>query len=193
MRAKVREREILIFFSPQGTHNLYGHYPFFLCLEDNSGRSFGVFLMNSNAMGKVEMLFHVLRRPSPLDQNQETRGRKLKTLLKCSGALFRLPTSSEHQGRAARPVRTLSRSERTDSIQLAFSYQQDYLYSWLDDVSEKDTETALLGCLCCLWTRSTLQRSALSSTVLLRLSGIFLVKYIKSSLVCCPLMEPVVS
>ncbi|XP_010783286.1 sucrase-isomaltase, intestinal-like, partial [Notothenia coriiceps] len=36
--------------SPQGTHNLYGHYPFFLCLEDESGKSFGVFLMNSNAM-----------------------------------------------------------------------------------------------------------------------------------------------
>ncbi|XP_056138983.1 LOW QUALITY PROTEIN: sucrase-isomaltase, intestinal [Lampris incognitus] len=36
---------------PNGvTHNLYGHYPFFLCLEDNSGKSFGVFLMNSNAM-----------------------------------------------------------------------------------------------------------------------------------------------
>ncbi|TKS81203.1 Sucrase-isomaltase, intestinal [Collichthys lucidus] len=33
-----------------GTHNLYGHYPFFLCLEDASGKSFGVFLMNSNAM-----------------------------------------------------------------------------------------------------------------------------------------------
>ncbi|KAM4628069.1 sucrase-isomaltase, intestinal [Polymixia lowei] len=36
---------------PNGdTHNLYGHYPFFLCLEDESGKSFGVFLMNSNAM-----------------------------------------------------------------------------------------------------------------------------------------------
>uniref|UniRef100_A0AAQ5ZHE7 alpha-glucosidase n=1 Tax=Amphiprion ocellaris TaxID=80972 RepID=A0AAQ5ZHE7_AMPOC len=37
-------------FPNGGTHNLYGHYPFFLCLEDNSGQSFGVFLMNSNAM-----------------------------------------------------------------------------------------------------------------------------------------------
>ncbi|XP_054477744.1 sucrase-isomaltase, intestinal [Anoplopoma fimbria] len=37
-------------FPNGGTHNLYGHYPFFLCLEDESGRSFGVFLMNSNAM-----------------------------------------------------------------------------------------------------------------------------------------------
>ncbi|XP_066565478.1 sucrase-isomaltase, intestinal isoform X2 [Amia ocellicauda] len=36
---------------PNGeTHNLYGHYTFFLCLEDESGQSFGVFLMNSNAM-----------------------------------------------------------------------------------------------------------------------------------------------
>ncbi|XP_051007616.1 maltase-glucoamylase [Acomys russatus] len=30
--------------------NLYGVQTFFLCLEDNSGSSFGVFLMNSNAM-----------------------------------------------------------------------------------------------------------------------------------------------
>ncbi|KAL4647067.1 sucrase-isomaltase, intestinal [Arapaima gigas] len=37
-------------FPNGGTHNLYGHYPFFLCLEDKSGASFGVFLMNSNAM-----------------------------------------------------------------------------------------------------------------------------------------------
>ncbi|XP_077467238.1 sucrase-isomaltase, intestinal [Stigmatopora argus] len=37
-------------FPNGGTHNLYGHYPFFLCLEDTSGKSFGVFLMNSNAM-----------------------------------------------------------------------------------------------------------------------------------------------
>ncbi|XP_048837847.1 sucrase-isomaltase, intestinal isoform X2 [Brienomyrus brachyistius] len=37
-------------FPNGGTHNLYGHYPFFLCLEDESGQSFGVFLMNSNAM-----------------------------------------------------------------------------------------------------------------------------------------------
>uniref|UniRef100_A0A8B9D650 alpha-glucosidase n=1 Tax=Anser cygnoides TaxID=8845 RepID=A0A8B9D650_ANSCY len=31
-------------------HNLYGVQTFFLCLEDSSGASFGVFLMNSNAM-----------------------------------------------------------------------------------------------------------------------------------------------
>ncbi|XP_045076887.1 sucrase-isomaltase, intestinal-like [Coregonus clupeaformis] len=37
-------------FPNGGTHNLYGHYPYFLCLEDESGKSFGVFLMNSNAM-----------------------------------------------------------------------------------------------------------------------------------------------
>ncbi|KAF6720919.1 Maltase-glucoamylase, intestinal [Oryzias melastigma] len=37
-------------FPNGGTHNLYGHYPFFLCLEDDSGKSFGVFLLNSNAM-----------------------------------------------------------------------------------------------------------------------------------------------
>uniref|UniRef100_A0A8C3J7A0 alpha-glucosidase n=1 Tax=Calidris pygmaea TaxID=425635 RepID=A0A8C3J7A0_9CHAR len=31
-------------------HNLYGVQTFFLCLEDSAGASFGVFLMNSNAM-----------------------------------------------------------------------------------------------------------------------------------------------
>lgn len=31
-------------------HNLYGAQTFFLCLEDEKGSSFGVFLMNSNAM-----------------------------------------------------------------------------------------------------------------------------------------------
>lgn len=45
-------------FPNGGTHNLYGHYPFFLCLEDNSGKSFGVFLMNSNAM-------EVILQPAP--------------------------------------------------------------------------------------------------------------------------------
>uniref|UniRef100_A0A8C5ZBI9 Sucrase-isomaltase, intestinal n=1 Tax=Marmota marmota marmota TaxID=9994 RepID=A0A8C5ZBI9_MARMA len=33
-----------------GMINLYGAHTFFLCLEDTSGSSFGVFLMNSNAM-----------------------------------------------------------------------------------------------------------------------------------------------
>ncbi|KAM7399513.1 hypothetical protein PAMP_018780 [Pampus punctatissimus] len=45
-------------FPNGGTHNLYGHYPFFLCLEDVSGKSFGVFLMNSNAM-------EVILQPAP--------------------------------------------------------------------------------------------------------------------------------
>ncbi|XP_044210999.1 maltase-glucoamylase, intestinal [Thunnus albacares] len=45
-------------FPNGGTHNLYGHYPFFLCLEDESGKSFGVFLMNSNAM-------EVILQPAP--------------------------------------------------------------------------------------------------------------------------------
>ncbi|KAL6037194.1 hypothetical protein STEG23_003004 [Scotinomys teguina] len=31
-------------------HNLYGHQTFFMGIEDNSGKSYGVFLMNSNAM-----------------------------------------------------------------------------------------------------------------------------------------------
>ncbi|XP_077049996.1 sucrase-isomaltase, intestinal [Siphateles boraxobius] len=37
-------------FPNGGTHNLYGHYPYLTCLEDESGQSIGVFLMNSNAM-----------------------------------------------------------------------------------------------------------------------------------------------
>ncbi|XP_074786957.1 maltase-glucoamylase-like isoform X2 [Athene noctua] len=37
--------------APSGNmDNLYGAQTFFLCLEDNTGASFGVFLMNSNAM-----------------------------------------------------------------------------------------------------------------------------------------------
>ncbi|XP_062860469.1 sucrase-isomaltase, intestinal [Trichomycterus rosablanca] len=40
-------------FPNGGTHNLYGHYPFFMGLEDDSGKSFGVFLMNSNAMDVI--------------------------------------------------------------------------------------------------------------------------------------------
>ncbi|KAM9216330.1 putative maltase-glucoamylase 2 [Dugong dugon] len=36
--------------SPTEGVNLYGAHTFFLCLEDASGSSFGVFLMNSNAM-----------------------------------------------------------------------------------------------------------------------------------------------
>ncbi|XP_040830836.1 sucrase-isomaltase, intestinal [Ochotona curzoniae] len=35
------------------TDNLYGHQTFFMCIEDTTGRSFGVFLMNSNAMEVV--------------------------------------------------------------------------------------------------------------------------------------------
>ncbi|XP_036301753.1 sucrase-isomaltase, intestinal [Pipistrellus kuhlii] len=31
-------------------NNLYGHQTFFMCIEDTSGKSFGVFFMNSNAM-----------------------------------------------------------------------------------------------------------------------------------------------
>ncbi|XP_016017508.2 sucrase-isomaltase, intestinal isoform X1 [Rousettus aegyptiacus] len=31
-------------------YNLYGHHTFFMCIEDTSGQSFGVFLMNSNAI-----------------------------------------------------------------------------------------------------------------------------------------------
>ncbi|KGL74967.1 Maltase-glucoamylase, intestinal, partial [Tinamus guttatus] len=39
-----------LFFFPKNVENLYGVQTFFLCLEDNTGASLGVFLMNSNAM-----------------------------------------------------------------------------------------------------------------------------------------------
>lgn len=34
-------------------YNLYDYYIYFLCLEDDSGNLFGVFLMNSNIIGKL--------------------------------------------------------------------------------------------------------------------------------------------
>lgn len=42
-------------FCWQGLINLYGAHTFFLCLEDTSGAAFGVFLMNSNAMGRKHL------------------------------------------------------------------------------------------------------------------------------------------
>ncbi|EPY80709.1 hypothetical protein CB1_000804034, partial [Camelus ferus] len=47
----------------EGMINLYGAHTFFLCLEDTSGSSFGVFLMNSNAMGRKHLL--ILAGPAP--------------------------------------------------------------------------------------------------------------------------------
>uniref|UniRef100_A0A8C5HXG7 alpha-glucosidase n=1 Tax=Gouania willdenowi TaxID=441366 RepID=A0A8C5HXG7_GOUWI len=40
-------------FTRDGMDNLYGHYPFFMCMDEGNaanGKAFGVFLMNSNAM-----------------------------------------------------------------------------------------------------------------------------------------------
>nr|XP_032830840.1 maltase-glucoamylase, intestinal-like [Petromyzon marinus]XP_032830841.1 maltase-glucoamylase, intestinal-like [Petromyzon marinus]XP_032830843.1 maltase-glucoamylase, intestinal-like [Petromyzon marinus]XP_032830844.1 maltase-glucoamylase, intestinal-like [Petromyzon marinus]XP_032830845.1 maltase-glucoamylase, intestinal-like [Petromyzon marinus]XP_032830846.1 maltase-glucoamylase, intestinal-like [Petromyzon marinus]XP_032830847.1 maltase-glucoamylase, intestinal-like [Petromyzon marinu len=37
-------------FPNGGTHNLYGHHPFYMCLDSASGSAFGVFLLNLNAM-----------------------------------------------------------------------------------------------------------------------------------------------
>ena len=42
-------------YALQNNNNLYGHQTFFMCIEDTSGKSFGVFLMNSNAMGKSNL------------------------------------------------------------------------------------------------------------------------------------------
>ncbi|XP_021046862.1 putative maltase-glucoamylase-like protein FLJ16351 [Mus pahari] len=51
----------------EGKINLYGAHTFFLCLEDTSGASFGVFLMNSNAM-------EVILQPAPAITYRTTGG-----------------------------------------------------------------------------------------------------------------------
>ncbi|XP_006891565.1 PREDICTED: sucrase-isomaltase, intestinal-like [Elephantulus edwardii] len=48
-------------------HNLYGHQTFFMCIEDTSGKSFGVFLMNSNAM-------EIFIQPTPIVTYRVTGG-----------------------------------------------------------------------------------------------------------------------
>ncbi|XP_027628344.1 sucrase-isomaltase, intestinal [Tupaia chinensis] len=48
-------------------NNLYGHHTFFMCIEDVSGRSFGVFLMNSNAM-------EIFIQPTPIVTYRVTGG-----------------------------------------------------------------------------------------------------------------------
>uniref|UniRef100_H0V6I4 Sucrase-isomaltase, intestinal n=1 Tax=Cavia porcellus TaxID=10141 RepID=H0V6I4_CAVPO len=48
-------------------HNLYGHQTFFMGIEDTSGRSYGVFLMNSNAM-------EVFIQPTPIVTYRVTGG-----------------------------------------------------------------------------------------------------------------------
>ncbi|XP_062955067.1 sucrase-isomaltase, intestinal [Cynocephalus volans] len=47
--------------------NLYGHQTFFMCIEDTSGKSFGVFLMNSNAM-------EIFIQPTPIVTYRTTGG-----------------------------------------------------------------------------------------------------------------------
>ncbi|KAK7820953.1 hypothetical protein U0070_026011, partial [Myodes glareolus] len=48
-------------------HNLYGHQTFFMGIEDNTGKSYGVFLMNSNAM-------EVFIQPTPIVTYRITGG-----------------------------------------------------------------------------------------------------------------------
>ncbi|XP_041515159.1 sucrase-isomaltase, intestinal [Microtus oregoni] len=48
-------------------HNLYGHQTFFMGIEDNTGKSYGVFLMNSNAM-------EVFIQPTPIITYRVTGG-----------------------------------------------------------------------------------------------------------------------
>ncbi|XP_017358744.1 sucrase-isomaltase, intestinal [Cebus imitator] len=48
-------------------NNLYGHQTFFMCIEDSSGKSFGVFLMNSNAM-------EIFIQPTPIVTYRVTGG-----------------------------------------------------------------------------------------------------------------------
>ncbi|TKC46653.1 hypothetical protein EI555_004921 [Monodon monoceros] len=48
-------------------NNLYGHQTFFMCIEDTSGKSFGVFLMNSNAM-------EIFIQPTPIVTYRVTGG-----------------------------------------------------------------------------------------------------------------------
>ncbi|KAM5332711.1 sucrase-isomaltase, intestinal [Glossophaga mutica] len=48
-------------------NNLYGHHTFFMCIEDNSGKSFGVFLMNSNAI-------EIFIQPTPIITYRVTGG-----------------------------------------------------------------------------------------------------------------------
>lgn len=48
----------MIIFPPKNVENLYGVQTFFLCLEDSSGASLGVFLLNSNPMGEPSSALH---------------------------------------------------------------------------------------------------------------------------------------
>ncbi|KAJ8797700.1 hypothetical protein J1605_017126 [Eschrichtius robustus] len=54
-------------FRFKNNNNLYGHQTFFMCIEDTSGKSFGVFLMNSNAM-------EIFIQPTPIVTYRVTGG-----------------------------------------------------------------------------------------------------------------------
>uniref|UniRef100_A0A2K5L4M8 Sucrase-isomaltase n=1 Tax=Cercocebus atys TaxID=9531 RepID=A0A2K5L4M8_CERAT len=63
----VSDTLIQVIRKSNNNNNLYGHQTFFMCIEDTSGKSFGVFLMNSNAM-------EIFIQPTPIVTYRVTGG-----------------------------------------------------------------------------------------------------------------------
>lgn len=53
IRSRLHEHYYFVSKRLQNGGNLYGHHPFYTCIESD-GKSHGVFLLNSNAMGKCK-------------------------------------------------------------------------------------------------------------------------------------------